>query len=615
MAVLHEGRHDQLRILDRHEPDEPGVGLTLRVLRGPGLPGQGPAAEAPRVGGPVGLVHDPGHGVHQLPPPRLGQVQRPVHARGLRDLPPGQVRDQGAPPRGQRAVEDRLPQERLVVLALADGQVQHDAGAPAPRPVTPVEPLRGLRDVARELVREVDPRGPVVAQPLRPVQHGVQPQPQTELVEEDVAALLYGVGQVEGAVALGPPAPEEPAAVAQGAAAGDLHPVADGDQAPSHALGGHHQLPRRARRVGGPGHPIQDRLVGVVPQPLPHLLLHPAHEGVGVEARVAVEGEHAAGPGVHRQHGPLAVVREDRVREGLQREVQRQAQVLARRRLHPFLGPELPHHRPQGGHLHVAHAGVAAEPVLVRPLQSGLAHHPAGVVAREGGVGELASADLSHVAGDVRRDVPGGVPAARSHLHHRPAELRPALLDGAHLPEGRVLVHHERSLREAAVLLHQGGRPLLVQPQVGGQPVQRRPDGVLPAGEQRDRVAGDVLRHDPPGAIVDGAPGGGHRDGPEPVLLRLEHVAAGPQDLVSEEGPRQDHHHDAQEPPGPRRPAAPPAARLLPPPARADHVTPGRSAPAPPGGTTPPSPARSPAPPGRRSARWRRRDPPARRRR
>ena len=300
----------------------------------------------------------------------------------------------------------------------------------------------------------------------------------------------------------------------------------------------------------------------MVPETPPRLLVDPPDEDVGIEGRVAVEGQDLPRLRIHGHEPALQGVREDRVHVALQGEVQAEGQVLPRFRGHPLPGAELPDDGAQCVDLHVPDAGIPRQRPFVLPLQPRLADRPARLVAPVGGVGQLRFAHLPHVAHDVGHVLTGRIAAPGSHLHHGPTEPGSALLDGGDLLEGGVVQDDEGLLRPATVLLHQRLPALGADPEVRGEAIQGGTNRVGAPGKDRDGVAGDVLGHHPSVPVVDGAPSRRDGDGPEPVLLRPELVATGAEHLQPEEGPEQHQDHEGQDRPGRRAPAPPHRARF-----------------------------------------------------
>ncbi len=342
------------------------------------------------------------------------------------------------------------------------------------------------------------------------------------------------------------PAPEEPVAVPQRPRARGGHVAPDRQLAAAQACGGHDQLEGGTRRIGRGRHAVQERLRGILLQRAPEREVDSPDERVGIEGGVAVEQKDLAGPRVQGEHASPHLLREDRVRVLLQRQVETEREVGALLHLDGRSRTEVSHDRAQRAHLHVPDAGDAAQGALVLPLDPVLADDPARLVVGVGRTLQLRLADLPHVAYEMGHGTAGRVMTTRAHLHHRPGEVGSSLLDRGHLREARIITHHQRLVGKPPVLGQQPVDLGLRELEVRGEPPERGPQRVRAPRQQRDQVAGNVLRDDAAVPVVDRAAGSGHRDGPQSVFLRAQDELAAADDLEPKER-EQEHGKRAEE--------------------------------------------------------------------
>ncbi|PYP09867.1 MAG: hypothetical protein DMD56_10085 [Gemmatimonadetes bacterium] len=184
---------------------------------------------------------------------------------------------------------------------------------------------------------------------------------QAQLVEVHVAALGDRVGEDEVAVPLGRPAAEEAVAILQSAATGDRHPRPQRHDAVPQRHRGQGELPGGSGRIACLDGAVEQRVRLAHVEAAPIVGVHAAHEGVGIEARRAVQGENLACIGVQREHRAALARREDLRDVALQLEVDGGMHRAARHRREPGGRAPLAHHMPQRAHLHEAHAVRAPE--------------------------------------------------------------------------------------------------------------------------------------------------------------------------------------------------------------------------------------------------------------
>ncbi|MNM80605.1 hypothetical protein D3C81_925770 [compost metagenome] len=302
----------------------------------------------------------------------------------------------------------------------------------------------------------------------------------------------------------------------------------------------HERLVGRARRIGAPEGPVQQWLVGRAVKLVPGIGIDPFDEQVGIEGRLGNERQDVAG-GRLDCHQRAAAVAVERLGQLLQADVQRQDQVVARRR---GRGRQRADRPSAGADFHFLEAGQAVQLGLVALLQADLADVVAalvvvGVLARIvfGAVGIVglvhgldpllvALRDAAQVADHVRGRLAQRVLAEQPRAHVHAGEAEALRGEARHFRIGQLAA--DRQAFKAARLFHQ---PLEAAPVARLDLHQRRQafDGVVQRIGQlgrRDlqRVRRIVARQHDPVAVHDDAAVGLDRRHRDAVVLGLGRV-------------------------------------------------------------------------------------------
>ena len=331
------------------------------------------------------------------------------------------------------------------------------------------------------------------------------------------------------------PTAEEAVAVLQAAATGDGHAAVQGDQAPLQRHGRDRELPRRAGRIARLDGAVEQRMGLVLVQVPPVLGIDPSHEGVGIEAGRAVQGEDLAGVGVHRDDGAATSCREDARDVALQLQVDRRVDGAPGHRGEYRRGACLAHHVTQGAHLDEPQAVGATQRVVVRALQAVLPHQPAEPHAGEALLRALGFGHLADGPCEVSRDRAIGIVPLRLGLDQQSRDDEAVLFELRHDGELGIRQHQRRQVRGPTVARQHLLRGGAVELQDRCDTRQRRTDHRLVAREQRHCVARHVLRDDLAVAVGDDAARRGQGDRAQPVRLRLQLELAMLKDLRPEE--------------------------------------------------------------------------------
>ena len=181
----------------------------------------------------------------------------------------------------------------------------------------------------------------------------------------------------------------------------------------------HEGLVGRAGRIGAAQRPVEQRLVERLVERLPVLDVDAVDEQVGVEGRLADEGEHLAVARVDRDQR-AAPVAEQLLDQRLQPDVDRQHDRVARRRR---VALQAPHRAAAGAHLDLLEAGRAVQLALVALLDAELADVLGAAVVGEVVVGPvvvhlllLGLVDAADVADQVAADLAERIVAEQPRL-------------------------------------------------------------------------------------------------------------------------------------------------------------------------------------------------------
>ncbi|EWS55907.1 hypothetical protein X551_01244 [Methylibium sp. T29] len=454
-GVLHDDGQCDLRVVDRREGGVERmvaqvVGhLALVVLlvlanadrlRRPGLPTTRVARphEDARRGAflrhAVQRLADHLHviGLQRQRTQRLGRHQSGLPGCHILDLA-HQPRHIALPARYQRGGGGGELQHREVVVALADAERDGLAGVPLLQLrllVVLALPL-GRGQHAGDLAVDVDAGAAAEAEGLELLVDQVHAHVGGQLVVVDVARLddrAVHVHHAQPAVTVAAEAvvaEHEDAVVVGGLLRRALAGFQRGDR--------HEGLEGRAGRVGAAQGAVQQGLVDRLVELLPALRIDAVDEQVGVEGRLADEGQHLAGARVDRDQR-AAPVAEQLLDHRLQLDVDRQPHRVARRRR---AGPQAPHRAARGAGLDLLEAGDAVQLGLVLLLDAELADVVGAlVVGRIVGLVDrvlLGLVDAADVAQHMAAELAIGVVAEQPRLDVDPGEAETLRGETRHL--------------------------------------------------------------------------------------------------------------------------------------------------------------------------------------
>ena len=197
----------------------------------------------------------------------------------------------------------------------------------------------------------------------------VDPQVMGEIVVVDVAGFDNGPAQVHGPMPPLAPVPIAMGLTGQLVMTATMFGLARGDDAVLQPRQGDEGFDGGPRWILAAQGTVEQGHVGIIAQRGIFLDADPLDEGVGIEARVADQGQDATGARVQGRHGATPLAQGGR-RVPLQADVQVQAQVLARHRRLALQGAQDP---PLGVHLYLAITDLAMQHRLVGLLQTVLA--------------------------------------------------------------------------------------------------------------------------------------------------------------------------------------------------------------------------------------------------
>ena len=273
--------------------------------------------------------------------------------------------------------------------------------------VLPRLPVR-VRHDARHVHAKVEARLRAEAERARRAQKRVRADLRREIAEVRIAALHERVAQVEFAVPPPARAPEAKSAARVDTVARIRRPRRIADRQPCERR---QRLERRAGRVGTARRAVEERLRRVVRQATIARGVEARHEVVRIVARRAREGQDVARARIERD-ARAGEARELRLRDALEADVEREAQVEAALRLLDGARPDRVAVRV---HRQLPLAGDAAQVAVVVRLESGA---PAQLRQVEMELLAVRRRARAAVAADVAEELRG----------ERPARIRPHLL-------------------------------------------------------------------------------------------------------------------------------------------------------------------------------------------
>ena len=193
------------------------------------------------------------------------------------------------------------------------------------------------------------------------------------------------------------------------------------------------------------------------------------------------------------------------------------------------------HHLSPRAHLDEAHALGSAQRVVVFALEPVLAHKTAETHHRKPVRGALGFRDFADVADEVCYDPRVRIVALGLRLDEQSGNRDAALLERGDDPERCIAEDESGLVRRLAGALQHALDFGAVDVRNGCDARERGAEVRLGTGQQRYRVARDVLGDYVTSAVVDDASWRGERNRPQPVRLRLQLILAVPEDLRAEE--------------------------------------------------------------------------------
>ena len=337
-------------------------------------------------------------------------------------------------------------QHREVVVALPDTQRDGLAGIPAlllGAFVVALLPVGG-RQHAGELAVEVDLGAAAEAKGFELVVDQIHAHLAGQRVEVDVARLDDRALHVHRAQALVAVAAEDMTAKDEAAAIVDHRGRAA--LATVQRRNRHEGLEGGARRVGAAQGAVEQGLVQALVELAPALVVDAVDEQVGVEIGLAHQRQHFAVAWVDGNEGAAAVA-EKLFDQGLQPDVYRQHQLVARRRR---MAGEPAHRVAAGGLLDLLVAGAAVQLVLIVLLQAELADDLGAPVVALLLVRPVLDAlllgriDATDVADQVARRFAQRVVAEQSRVDVRAREAEALCHEARHLGVAQAVADRHR---------------------------------------------------------------------------------------------------------------------------------------------------------------------------
>ena len=371
------------------------------------------------------------------------------------------------------------------------------------------------------------------ADPGARLQDAVQSNPHPELIEVYVARLPNRSGQIEKAVARREPARAVLPSVHQPSRTRHRHLLVGAHDPEIERDPRRSQLPRGGRRIQAHHRSVEQGLPRIRVEELPVLLGDPPDEVVGVESGSRIQSQDAAVRRIQRHDRTGQRIRKDPVNPLHELEVEGELKVLARLTRIPLDPHQRADDPPGRVDLQIADPPAALESLLILALDPDLPHQDPLLVLRESLGFKLFRRHLAHVS---ERMGDGSSPVIATLRPHRGVDARKvlaALLEDRDGGEVGVDVHEEGLV--AAHVRHEALDPRVREAQMRPEQLEHLPRGLARVTEHVDRVAWNVVGHDPAGAVEHGPPRCGHREGAEAVRFRAEHVVARAEHLNPEE--------------------------------------------------------------------------------
>ncbi len=315
------------------------------------------------------------------------------------------------------------------------------------------------------------------------------------------------------------------------------------------------RLDRRAGRIRAAQRAVQKRLVQRFVQQLPIGGVDAVDEQVGIEAGSGDHREHLPCGGIER-HQRAAAGPERGFRHFLQLDVERQREIVARRRRDPR---ERAHRAPAGVDLDVLDSGRAVQFAFVRELDPDLADVVGALVVRRLAplvdAREIAVVDAADVADDVRCELAVRVLPEEPGLDLDARKTVPVDREARDLVIGEARA--QRQALEALRLVHELLEPLPVA-RLDFDNLRQRIDRLVEILDARrldfERVRRIALREHDAVAVADHAAIGHDRHDRDAVRLGQRLVVAVLDDLQVEEAREKPDQRERDQSAGDRQP-------------------------------------------------------------
>ena len=351
--------------------------------------------------------------------------------------------------RAERRVELRHVQDGLGVVSLSDRHAQYEGTCPPSLAVLDVEVFGVLREARLHLLGKIDARLLVEADGDTAGDETSDAKSHSQLVEVDVARLRDRTLEIQITVPFLLPAAVVAVSELQATRTRDWHPVLIFTTPVCEPDRSRRELPGGAGRIRALQCLVVEGTTRIVAERVVVLRGHATDESIAVEARRAIEREHAARLRVDRDCASLKRVAEDARNELLEIQIDVRVQVGARLRNLILLRAGIPDDASTRVHFDELESLLASEHRLILLLESLFADLLARLVVSEGALREFCLAHFADVPDERGDRGPVWIESARRALDDQPRKLRTVLLEDAHDVERRVGDDHSGTGRRA----------------------------------------------------------------------------------------------------------------------------------------------------------------------